>query len=250
MGLSYDGRRPATARPAGRVGLDPVTGGPARTHVRLGRLGGRGRGGGCGESGHRQAGTCLAVHSGLSAEKPRSGALLVMRRRLRRERPRVSGQPGPPATPPPPNAAAAKASTTGAGVVPGGGEGTRRYATKALRLCPPTPGAKAAHLAAFGRKALPPPPPPPERRTRSREPRRSRSEPVRHGPSARRDPSSVLANQARQAQAAQPDFLPLPLVQAVHIVTSQGAQVCPGFHILRIVWSDHCCGLVAVVIAK
>ena len=45
-------RRPATARPAGRIGPDPVAGGPTRTHVRLGRLRESGMGGGCSESNH------------------------------------------------------------------------------------------------------------------------------------------------------------------------------------------------------
>ena len=50
--LGYDGRRPPSARPAGRVGRDPVAGGPTRTHVPLRRLGEGERGEGCSEGNH------------------------------------------------------------------------------------------------------------------------------------------------------------------------------------------------------
>ena len=98
MRLGYDGRRPATARPASRVGPDPVEGDPTRTHVRLGRLVESGMGGECGsERDHTVTGkTC----------------------------PTVSGQQAHQLLPPP-------MPPTGAGIVPGGSEGTRRYAIKA-----------------------------------------------------------------------------------------------------------------------
>ena len=88
---------PATeGRPAA---FDPVAGGPTRTQVRLKRLRESDRGGGCSER---------------PPPKPK----------------RASVRPtGPPATVP--HAVHVKASSLGAGVVPGGGERTRRYAIKA-----------------------------------------------------------------------------------------------------------------------
>ena len=95
-------------RLAGRVAPDPVASGPIQAHVRLGRLGGSGRGGGCSESDH------LPSQNVSSQAEPTGHQLVAITTTTHAD-----------------DAADVKTSSTGAGVVPHGGAGTRQYAIKA-----------------------------------------------------------------------------------------------------------------------